>query len=877
MAFLRDITHLLRRLAALPRRRRLDDELRAEIVDHIDRRRQQLVDGGMDPAEAELEARRLFGNATVIRERTRDLRSLRWLDALVQDARFGLRLLVRTPLFSAVAVLSLALGVGAAVAVFTVADAVVFRPLPVRSPGELRSFHVDVNIGGGVKTLTGVPEPAVASLQSGATLADFIGFRTSDEVAFGLDQGAATRMTRVEFVTPNYFSVLGVSPETGRPLDRQDDRVTPVPVVVSERLWAAVAGPVGAIGRAVSLNGRPAVVVGVTRRFTGVNADRPADVFAPLSAGSMVDPTQANFIVQLLARLRPGVSTAAAEENLASLYRVTMPGLSNSAQIHATMRDAANGISGAREALERPLRLSLALVAVLVFIACANTSALLLSRFVTRRGEFGVRIAIGAGRSRLARQLAVEALIVAVAAAGLGLAAGWLAAPLLMRSMPETGAQVAFALRLDHRVLLFTAALTLVCGLGTAAAPLIRLWRADGTALLNGEARTLVAGSRRITRVLIAAQVACSLLLIVGAVSMARTMANLRSVSLGFDSARLFVVNVNAAGLRPASEMAAFHRELHERIAAVPGVGQATMAQLGVLTSSSTIGSVDVAGFTPAADEDRITRIFFVGPDYFGTLGIPLTAGRGFLAQDFGPRTTAAIVNERFATFYFGSPANALDRIVNRDIRIAGIVADAHFNTPRDEPPRVMFVPFPAAQRPSMAHIVRAAGDPAAAMRAVLDVVRAYDARLRPRIATADELLDAALARERFFTVVAWVLSALALTLACGGLYAAVAYAVSQRHAELAVRVALGAAPRDVILLVLRDPLTTTIAGIAAGVPGAWLLMRSATALLFGVAPFDAATVAICAAALILFALAAATRPALRALRIDPVPALRSS
>jgi predicted lysophospholipase L1 biosynthesis ABC-type transport system permease subunit len=254
-----------------------------------------------------------------------------------------------------------------------------------------------------------------------------------------------------------------------------------------------------------------------------------------------------------------------------------------------------------------------------------------------------------------------------------------------------------------------------------------------------------------------------------------------------------------------------------------------------------------------------------------------LIAGSGFGAQDFGQRTRTAIVNERFATFYFGSPDRAVGRTVNRDVTIVGVVTDAHFSTPRDEPARAMFVPFPPAGRPSMAHIVRYSGDRAAIMAALVDAVRAFDSRLRPRIATADDLLDTALARERFLAAVAWVLSALALTLACGGLYAAVAYAVSQRQAELAVRIALGASPRRVVLLVLRDPLMTTILGIAAGIPASWLLLRWSTALLFGVSPFDLSTVTICATAMILVALVAAARPAIRALGIDPVPSLRSS
>jgi predicted permease len=798
------------------------------------------------------------------------------VDSIAQDVRFGLRLLSRTPLLSVTAVLSLAIGIGAAVGVFTVADAVLFRPLSVRNPGELRSVRVEMQLGGAAKIVPGVPEEAVATIQQGADFADFIGFKLSDDATFRVDRAGSPRAARVEFVTANYFTVLGVNAQ-GRTLDGQDTHATPLPIVITDRLWRTLGDDTAPIGRSVWLNEQPAVVVGLTAQFNGLVADRPADVFAPISAAAAIDPTQSNFVVPLVARMHPGISANVAEEKLAALYRLSVPGPAANARIRATLGDASKGVSSVRNALEQPLILGLALVGVLVFIACANASGLLLSRFVARRGEFGIRAAIGAGRARLTRQIVVETFIVAAAAAVVGLGAGWTSAPLLLRSMPEAGSTLDFQLRLDYRLVLFTCALTLLCACGAAAAPLVRLRRADVHAILAGESRTVVAGSRRLTRVLMAAQVGCSLLLIVGAISMARTITNLRRVPLGFDASRMIVVNVNASGLRGASEMSAFHEALHQRIASAPGVERATMAQLGVLTSSSTVGTVTVPGFTPLTDEDRVSRMFFVGPDYFGTLGMNLVAGEDFSPRDFGPRTRTAIVNERFATFYFGSPARALGAIVNRDVRIVGVVADARFSSPREDPVRAMYVPFTPVQRPAMAHIAVTSGETSAVIGSVLDAVRAFDTRLHPRIATAAELLDESMAREQFFSGIAWTLSALAMMLACGGLYATVAYAVSQREAEIAVRVALGASPRRILFLVLRDPLNTTLGGIAAGVPGSWLVMRSASTLLFGVSPFDVTTVTVCAAALVCFACGAASRPAMRAVAIDALPALRKS
>ena len=254
-----------------------------------------------------------------------------------------------------------------------------------------------------------------------------------------------------------------------------------------------------------------------------------------------------------------------------------------------------------------------------------------------------------------------------------------------------------------------------------------------------------------------------------------------------------------------------------------------------------------------------------------------IVAGRSLTAEDEASRGKRAVVNERFARFYFGTAAGAIDRVFNRDVRIVGVVADAHYNTPREEANRTMFVPYGSVQRSSMAHIVRMTADPAQGVRGVRDAITAYDPRLRPRFATIDELMTTSLARERFFAAIAWVLSSLALLLACAGLHAAVAYAVSQRRGELAVRLALGASSRDVVSLILRDPLMTTLIGIAAGVPGAYLVMRSAASLLFGVAPFDLPTIVISATGLVAVGLIAAAWPARRALTIDPVAALRSS
>ena len=865
---------LIRRARNCLDRGRVDDDLREEMLNHLELRRRQLEQEGMDPADAHWAARRAFGNATTLREDAREVWRVRLIDSLAKDIRFAGRFLRRSPLFTAVAVMSLSIGIGASVAVFKIADAVLFRPLAVRAPSELRSLNVVLSAGPATKRMGGADDETFRRIAA-AGFADFAGVRTADEVTF--ESGGTSRLERVQFVSSNYFDVLGTTLNPGRGLSASDDGLHPLPIVVSDRLWrAAWDADEQTVGRVVHLNGKAAIVVGIVRRFRGVTADRPADVFAPLSAALVVEPTLSNSVVQIIGRVHAGVAKAEAEEKLKVLFIGPGPAMFRGAELSVTLDDASRGLSSSREELERPLWLGLLLVAVLLLVACANTGGLLLSRFAARRGEFRVRMAIGAGRWRLARQLLVEATLLAAVSAIAGLIIGELCAPLLMALIPgHQGGLPSFDLTIDGRVAIFTVTVAAFAALTSAAASLIKLRRAESLSLLDGESRSSAAGTQRLTRILIAAQVGCSLLLVVGAVSMGRTLIHLRQVPPGFDPDQTFTVTVNASGLVMPGQASAYHARLNQLIAALPGVRRATLAQLGPLTSATTVGSVDISSTSSAPEADRIVRMFFVGPDYFETLGMPLVAGRGILAADTGGERVA-VVNERFASFFFGSPQDALGRIVNKDVRIVGVAADAHYNSPRDEVPRAMFVPYQPVQRTQMTHIVRAAGDRSQAMRAVRETIASFDSRLRPRISTSEDLFLAALARERFFSTIATTLSSLALLLACAGLYAAVAYAVSQRRAEIAVRLALGASTRNVMSLVLKDPLLTICAGVLAGVPAAYAAMRSLATLLFGVGSFEPLTVVSCAAALVAAGMLAAAIPARRATRIDPAAVLRN-
>jgi predicted permease len=842
---------------------------------HVELRRQQLIDDGIDPRAAEREAKRMFGNEARIREQARDVWSIRWLDTLAQDARYGARLLWRAPEFTALSVASLTVGIGSAAAVFSVADAALLRPLSVRAPHELRQLQVTLSVGPLSKVMGGVDLPVLIEMQRAADFASVVGFRVVDDVAIAAEM-TAPRTVRAELVSGNYFEVLGVPAVAGRTLGKSDQTGSPA-IAISERLWRKAFDADPAInGRSISLNGTPAVIVGVVRTFRGLAADRPADVFVPLAAAAIFDPPGVSPSVRVALRLGRDVPLAVAEQKARALYVGAAPSMARGNDLKVELLPAGRGVSDSRAALEQPLQIGLVFAAVLLLAACANTGGLLVARFAARQGEFAVRLAIGAGRTRIVRQLIVESMLLAALAAAAGLVIAFLTGPLLLRSIPIGAVAPDFELRFDYRLVAFTAAAAATAALVAAAASLWRLLGSNPAGMLTIGARTVVPGRRRLNRSLIAAQVACSLLLLVGAGSMTRSLANLRAVKPGFETSGTFMLSADAAGLVPTEQRAAYFGRLLERLASAPHVQRVSLLQFPLMSAAATTGNVTLTGFSPASDDDRWTRMFFVGPQFFETLGMRVVAGRDILAQDTSRSERVAVVNQEFARHYFGGTDLALGRVVNSDVRIVGVAADAQYNTLRDAPVRAMFLPYAQApSRPSMTFLVGAAGDIRGAMTSAMDAARRHDPQLKLRVTTLEDQVASTLSRERFVAALASGLSGLALFLSCAGLYGAVAYAASERRHELAVRLALGATRGDLVRMMVSDPLKVAAVGIAAGVPVVYAVMRGLSALLYGISPFDAVTLAACAGGLLVVAAAAAFWPARRASAIAPVECLK--
>jgi predicted permease len=807
----------------------------------------------------------------------KSLRALPSVDSFAQDVRFGARLLWRTPLTTAVAVVSLALGLSATAAVFNMADAVLLRQLAVRAPHELHEFSAAVTLGAATKNVKTVSAEQVRELQQNASFGELGGFQVIDDgVLAGTD--GEPQILRVELVSENYFDMLGVAPSTGRLLASAETG-PPVSAVISERLWRSrFAGDPAIAGRQAIVNGVPVAIVGVARSFRGLLAERPADIFVPAAAGGLLDAAVAASGLRVVARLRPNVSVAAAEGQMAVMYRdvALRNSLLRSGEIRVRLLAAGTGASDAREAIEFPVVLGLALAGVLLLVACANTGGLLAARATARAGEFGIRIAVGAGRLRLIRQLFIEALLIAALAAAAALAVAAFAAPALLSAIPLGSGATDFESRFDLRLVAFTAALGLAAALVAGAAPIIRFMGSTRSVFLPQSRSSAVSSRRRVTNALIAAQVACSMLLLTAAAGMTGTLINLHNVDPGFDPTGIAAITVDATGRSANGGPApSYYTALHRTLSALPQTAAVSFAQVGLMTSAATTGTVEFAGWSPSKDEDRWTRLFWVGPDFFDTLRIPVLAGGTIGAREVAGRERIAVVNRAFAEFYFGSVPAALGRIVNRDIRIVGVAADARYGNLREAPVRAMFVPFTQAPpRSRMTFIVRSRDRNPDLARAIMAAVRSHDPALKPRITPLSDQVAATFSRERFVAGLATGLSALALLLSCAGLYAAVAYAVSQRRHELAVRLALGASGRDVVRLLLSSPLRVTIFGVIAGIPAAYALMRAVASLLFDVRPFDVRIVTGCGLALLAVAAAAALWPARRALAIDPKQSL---
>lgn len=862
------------------------DRLRDEIQFHRDRLIEDYVAAGMSRQEARRRAFLEFGNAAQIEEACRDARG-RWAADFAQDVRYALRMFGRNRAFAAVAMLSLALGIGANAAIFGLINAVMLRPLPVREPDRL------------VQITRVSPDGSPGALSYGL----FEYFRdnmSSISGAFaqsGSDQAITVDGDEVfvtaELVSGAYYTVLGIEAVAGRLLGPADDVLSPSSpaAVISDRYWERrFDRSPSAIGKPVTIGDRVFTIVGVMpKSFQSARAGYVPDIALPLvPMTSDVQRTEiTNNWLSVLGRLKPGATVEQADAEVQVLWRSFLQ--SQVAQARekdraAILRQragafpASDGINPFRSAYAQSLHILMGIVGLVLMLACVNLSGLLFARAAARQREVSIRLAIGAGRGRLVRQLLTESLLLAAIGGTLGLVlAGWFNEKLM--ALFVNGRSFTVSVAPDWRVFAFTGVVSLVACAVAGLAPALHAVRVNLNPTLK-EAR--VQGHRWLGNSLVVAQLAISMILVVGATLFLRTLVNLYSVERGFDADGLIVATVRSSRPYDAIRGFAVQRAVLERLKTLPGVTAASAASVLPVGGGLWTRGVHVEGYMFRPDESESVGFNVIAPDYFRTLGTPIMVGREFDDHDTAGSPKVAIVNERFARYFFGD-APALGRRVTSvgvTYEIVAVVRDAKYQNLREPIMKTMYISWLQrdGEQPTRYSYLARLGvrDPLRVMPGLERLVGQIDPSLHVRTTfTYATLIDRSIATERMMATLGGFFGVLAVIIAAIGLFGLVAFQVSRRTNELGVRMALGATRASMMRLVLRDVALMTAAGISLGAAAALSVGGLARAILFGFSPGDPRAFAIAASVLALAALFAGWLPARRAAHVDPLVALR--
>ena len=814
------------------------------------------------------------------------------------DIRDALRSLRASPVVTFVAVLSLALGIGANAALFSILNSLLLKTLPVRDPGQL----VVVDDGSWTNPIWEQIRERRHDIFEDA-------FAWSTE-RFNLSPRGETDFVDGIWASGRMFDVLGVTAAIGRTFTEADDTRDGGPdgpvAVISYSFWQRrMGGAPDAVGRTLSLNGLDVTVIGVAPRgFFGPDVGRSADIIVPLNAiallpgqGRMLDG-RSTWWLEIMGRLRTGqtIDQAAARLNAARLQmrEATLPPDWPAKDQEQYLKDplklvsAATGESNLRSNYERPLRIVLGVVAAVLAIACANLANLLLARAASRRHELSVRLALGASRFRLAKQLLAETAILAAAGAALGLLVAQWGSALLVRQLATPASGVTLDLSPDWRVLAFTAAVAAATALVFGIAPAVGLSGVSAHDAIKEQSRS-VTGDRRfgVRNVLVAIQVALSLALLIGGVLFVRTLTALSGTKLGFDAEGLAVINVDARHNDEAREARlALYERLRESAAAVPGVSDAAVSVLipvGSMRWNTRVEATPAMAGVP--EKQRLSWVNIVSPGWFRTFGMRMIAGRDVDAHDVSGSERVLVVNESFARRFFGQESAVgqqirigLEGVNVYPYRIVGVVNDAVYSSARRGFEPTIYAPLAQLEDvgPSPVITVRAAGNLADTLgRELSAAMKRTDPQISFTIRPLSGQLRASLRQERLVAMLAGFFGVLALLLAAVGLYGVASHAVAQRRAEIGIRMALGADPRGVVRLVLGRLAWLLAAGVVLGIAMSWWTVQLFEKLLFGMAPRDPLTFTTAVLVLMLAGLIAGWFPARRAARIDPVSALR--
>lgn len=822
------------------------------------------------------------------------------MDTLLQDLRYAVRTLVKSPGFAAVAILSLALGIGVNTAIFSFVNAVLLRPLPVASPDRLMFVY------------SGRSDAPYIT----ASYPDYVDFRDRNEVFTGLAcyAGVTVSMTTDDqaeqidgvIVSGNYFDVLGVSPVRGRAFSAEEDQ-TPLAhpvVIISHALWQQrFGGNAGLVGSTLTLNGRAFTVIGVAPPgFTGTQVGEPVDLFLPMMMQSLVRPPRGGFSgemdadllrrrgprwLNMVGRLKAGVSEEQAQAAMSTLagqleqtYQDTNRGWI------VTLFPVRKGDPGLRSDALPIATLLMSVVGLVLLIACFNVANLLLARAASRRKEISIRLALGASRRRLIRQLLTESLVIGLLGGAVGLLLALWFTDIMRTVHPPANL---FPLRLDFRpdgrVLLFTLLMSLATGLLFGLAPAIQASRPDLVPALKDETAVMSHGARRfrLRNLFVIVQVAISLVLLIAAGLFLRSMRSAEAINPGFNADNQLIAPMNIQLLKyTRTQGRAFYEQVIEKVESLPGVQSASLARVVPLSGGGRTNTVYIEGQEPPPeDRPNTTNANVVGLRYFETLGIPLLGGRDFAASDREGAPGVVIVNETFARRFWNDESPVGKHISLRGqqgpyLEVIGLARDGKYRTLGESPRPSIYLPVSQNHETGMTLHVRTTVEPRQLVAAIRGEIQAIEKNLPVYdVRTMREHLGSALFGARMGAILLAVFGGLALLLATVGLYGVMGYSVARRTHEIGIRMALGATRRDVLGLVLKDGLVLVGLGVAGGLAGAWFATRLLAGFLYDISTTDPLTFVAISLLLTGVALGASFVPAHRATRVDPLVALR--
>src|SRR5690348_1307824 len=883
-----------------------EQELDEELRGYVDTAAAEKMKAGMSREEAMRQVRMNMGSSEGVKEEVRSVGWETFAETLWQDIRFAVRILAKTPVITTVALLSLALGIGANTAIFSLIDAVMLRMLPVQHPEQLVQikFHSPMS----ATPRGSVTNPIWEQVRDHQNA--FAGAFAWSPRTFDLADGGEENNIHGVYASGSYFATLGVRPAAGRLLATSDDvRGCSGAAVLGYGFWQQhFGGAESAVGNFIRLDGHSFPIIGVAQRgFAGTDVGTPLDVAIPICAeailrgkNSFLDHRSAWWLL-MMGRLRAGDDISIAEARLKvlspQLFAAAVPQDwdAKSQDIFRKYSFVAvpggtgtGGFFGVRQQYSQPLEILMFVVALVLLIACANIASLLLARAAARQKEIAVRLSLGASRARLIRQVLTESIVLSGAGALLGVLFARWGSDFLVRFVSRTHNQVFLDLKMDGRVLAFTVGIAVLTGLLFGILPAFRATRVSLTSAMKGENGDMSEAGMRFSseRWIVAAQVALSLILLVGTGLFIRTFTNLMTLDPGFDPSNVLIVesNIHNAGVPEPARVAAYG-EMLAKLQAIPGVSSASQCWMRPLSGMEWNEDVSIPGYHPPAGVEPLVYLNWITPGYFSTMRTALLEGRTFNAGDSAAATHVVVINQLLARTYFSGEDPIGKHLIFDDkqmfgpqpLEIIGVVKDAKYDSLSQEFLSTAYVPLAQVSMVAedSAFEIRTAMNPATVIPAVRDALGSVNKLASLQFLTLKQEADDSVIQERVLAVLSGFFGGLALLLTAIGLYGVMSYVVTRRQREIGIRMALGAQQGKILRFVLRDVTTLLIAGVTAGLVGAWWATRFVQKFLFGLKPYDAATIGTAILMLTAVALFAGYLPARRASRLDPMRVLR--